>query len=350
MKLLEETLNSIGNLDKKAMFEAEERVNKLFKPAGSLGKLETIAIQLAGITGHVNNSLSKKVIIVMTADNGVTEEGISVIRVETTDSITKTILRGGAGVGVLGRHAGSELMVVDIGINIDTAFPGMINKKVRYGTGNIMKGPAMTEEEAIKAIETGIEIASEAAENGFQLIGTGEAGIGNTTTSSAILSVYADCEIEEVVGRGAGLSDEGVKNKTEVIKKAIGLNRPDPSDPIDVLSKVGGLDIAGLVGCYLGCASLRLPVVIDGFISGVAALLAIKLNEKSRNFMFPSHVSAERGGRKLMECLSMEPMVYMDMRLGEGTGCALAFFIIEGAAKIINEMFTFKEAVGRDQI
>jgi len=350
MELLEKALNSPGDLYEKAMLEARNRLNSLFKPPGSLGKLETMAIQIAGITGKVNNSFSKKLIIVMAADNGVTEEGVSVKRVETTASITKTMAAGGAGISVLARHAASDLMVIDIGIKEEIDCAGVINKKIRYGTGNIMKGPAMTREETIRAIETGIKAVLEASEKGYQLIGTGEAGIGNTTTSSAIFSLYAGTEIEDITGMGAGLSDEGVKKKIEVIKKSIEFNHPDPSDPVDVLSKVGGLDIAGLTGCYLGCALQRIPVVIDGFISGVAALMAIKLNEKARNFMFPSHISSEKGGKKLMEFLSMEPVVCMDMRLGEGTGCTMSFFILEGACKIINEMFTCKEAVGREQI
>ncbi len=350
MKLLEKTLNSVGDLYEEAMSEAENRQKSLFKPAGSLGKFERMSVQLAGITGKARNSLSKKLIIIMAADNGVIEEGVSVKRVETTASITENIVAGGTGISVLAKHAGSDLMVIDIGINAEIHSPGIINRKIRYGTGNIMKGPAMTREETIRAIETGIEAVFEASQKGYELIGTGEAGIGNTTTSSAIFSLYSDSEIEEVTGMGAGLSDEGVKKKIEVIKKSIELNHPDPSDPVDVLSKVGGLDIAGLVGCYLGCASKRIPVVIDGFISGVAALMTIKLNEKTRNFMFPSHISSEKGGKKLMEFLSMEPLVSMDMRLGEGTGCTISFFILEGACKIINEMFTCKEAVGQEQI
>lgn len=350
MNLLEKTLNSIEDLHEKSMLKARERLNCLIKPPGSLGKLETMAIQIAGITGQVNNSLSKKVIIIMAADNGVIEEGISVAPAEVTALVTKCMTEGGTGVSVLARHAGSDLMVVDIGVNQEMNYPGIINKKIRYGTGNILKEPAMTRAEAIKAIETGIETVIEAKDRGFQLIGTGETGMGNTTTSSAILSLYGACDIEEVTGRGAGLSDEGVKKKIDVIRKSIELKYPDISDPIDVISKVGGLDIAGLAGVYLGCASERIPVVIDGFISGVAALMAIKLNKKTRNFMFPSHMSAERGGKKLMECLSMEPMFYMDMRLGEGTGCAFAFSVIEEAAKLINEMYTFKEVLGREHI
>jgi len=343
MDLLQKTIASIGPLDREAMARADERLNSLLKPPGSLGKLEEIARQIAGITGSVINKTDKKAILIMCNDNGVTEEGISSFPADVSFLVADTMLKGLAGVAVLGRHAGADLKVVDLGLFKDVPAPGMINRKIRRGTSNFTKGPAMTRDEAVKAIETGIEIALTAADEGYTLLGTGEVGIGNTTTSSAILYALTGESLDILAGRGAGLTDEGLEHKKAVIRKGVEMNRPDPGDPIDVLAKVGGFDIAALTGCFLGAASRRVPIVIDGFISGTAAVLAVRIKPETKNFMFTSHLSDEPGTRKISDILGLEPMLNMGMRLGEGTGCALAFNIIDASMKIMGEMGTFAD-------
>ncbi len=343
MDLLKKTIEAIGPLDSRAMDNARERLNNLLKPPGSLGRLEDIAVQLAGISGAVGRRVNKKAIVVMCADNGVTEEGISSFPNEVSSLVAGTMVQGLSGVSVLSRHAGAVLYVVDIGLKNDMDDPLIIDRKIRRMTSNMARGPAMTRAEAVQAIETGIEMAALAVREGADLLGTGEIGIGNTTTSSALLHVLTGAGLDEVVGRGAGLTDEGLRHKKEVIRMAVERNRPDPDDAIDALAKVGGFDIAGLAGCYLGAASARVPIVIDGFISGAAAVAAIKIHPGARDFMFSSHASAEPGTSAVSGALGLYPMLALDMRLGEGTGCALAFHIIEAAVKIVSEMGTFKD-------
>jgi len=343
MDLIRKTVESIGILHSDKMAEAQERLNNLLKPPGSLGKLEEIARQLAGITGRLNNTIGEKTIIVMCADNGVVAEGVASFPKEISLLVTETIVSGLSGVAVLARHAGAGLKVVDIGLDGDLDREGIINRKIRKGTSNFLNGPAMSREEAVQAITTGIEITNLAIDEGATLIGTGEVGIGNTTTSSAVLYAFTGTDLDMIVGRGAGLSDEGLFKKKDVIKKGFEFNKPDPSDAIDVLAKVGGFDIAGLTGVYLAAASRRIPVLIDGFISGVAAVTASKIKPETKNFMFTSHVSVEPGAIKVGELLGLNPMLDMNMRLGEGTGCALAFNIIEAATRIMNEMGTFAD-------
>lgn len=341
MELFNTTSNAIGELDLEIMQKAQERLDYLLKPQGSLGKLEDIARQLSGITGKLHNNIEKKTIIVMASDNGVFEESTSSFPQDVSFHVADTMTRGISGVAVLAKHANAELKVIDIGLANDTKINGSINKKIRKGTSNIAKGPAMSREEAIQAIEIGIEITNQAIADGANIIGTGEVGICNTTTSSAILHAFSQSDLDKIVGRGAGLDDEGLQRKKAVIKKALEINQPDINDPVDVLAKLGGFDIAGLTGCYLAAAAKRIPVIIDGFISGVAALVAVRINPKVKNFMLPSHGTLEPGRDKLAELLGIEPMLEMNMRLGEGTGCALAFHIIEAATKIMNEMGTF---------
>ncbi|MCX7746397.1 MAG: nicotinate-nucleotide--dimethylbenzimidazole phosphoribosyltransferase [Clostridia bacterium] len=343
MRLYEQTLKGIKSLDEAAMHEASQRLDSLIKPIGSLGRLEEIAIRLSGMTGKVKNEIKKKCVVVMCADNGVWEEGVSACPQDITAVQTINFLRGITGIAVLARHAGSEIKVIDIGVNKEMEYPGLIHKKIRMGTSNMSKGPAMSREEAIKAVEVGIEAVEELVKDGFGLIGTGEMGICNTSTSSAILMSFTGCSADFAVGKGAGLSEEGYENKKNTIKKAMDINKPDANDPLDVLAKVGGLDIAGMAGCFLGAAYHRVPIVIDGFISAAAALVAFKLNPLAREFMIPSHCSEEPGYKYLMEELGLSPMLNLRMRLGEGTGCPLAFNIIEAAAKIINEMASFDD-------
>jgi nicotinate-nucleotide--dimethylbenzimidazole phosphoribosyltransferase len=343
MSLLNQTIARITPLDTKAMEEAQKRLDSLLKPQGSLGRLESIARQLAGITGKIQNKVEGKAIIVMAGDNGVIEESVSSYPKDVSKLVAETMLTGLSGVAVLGKFEGAKIKVVDLGLDGDIDNPALIKRKIKRGTGNIAKGPAMTRDEAIRAIETGIEITNLAIDEGTNLVGTGEVGIGNTTTSSAVLYALTKESLDLLVGRGAGLSDEGLANKKAIIKKAVELNKPDPEDPVDVIAKVGGFDIAGMTGCFLACASRRVPVVIDGFISGVAALCAVRMKPESREYMIQSHGTEEPGGKIIHKLLDMEPMLFMKMRLGEGTGCALAFNIIEAATRMMSDMGTFAD-------
>jgi nicotinate-nucleotide--dimethylbenzimidazole phosphoribosyltransferase len=343
MELLNSTIGGIKGLNRERMIEAEERANSLLKPPGSLGKLEDIAVQLCGITGKLHNTIQKKCIIVMAGDNGVVKEGVTSFPKDVSLLVAETMAGGISGVAVLARHADAELRVVDLGIDGDVKAEGVIDRKIRKSTSSFLNGPAMSRGEAVKAIETGIEITNSAISDGADLIGTGEVGIGNTTTSSAMLYAFTGEDLDIIVGRGAGLSDEGLARKKGVILQGVNFNKPDSSDPIDVLCKVGGFDIAGLTGVYLAAAAAGIPVVIDGFISGVAALTAVKLAPGAKDYMFASHGSMEPGARKVEELLEISPMLDMNMRLGEGTGCALAFNIIEASVKMMNEMGTFSD-------
>jgi nicotinate-nucleotide--dimethylbenzimidazole phosphoribosyltransferase len=334
----------IRPLDAEAQKQALRRLDSLLKPIGSLGKLESIAAQIAGITGKQANPLTRKCVIVMCADNGVWEEGVSACPQELTAMQTLNFTRGMCGINVLCRHAGMDVKIIDIGVNAELDHPEIVSRKIRKSTGNIAKGPAMTREEAVQAIEVGMETVAELTRQGYDTFGTGEMGIGNTSTSSAVLMAFTGCGADTAVGKGAGLTDADFANKKRVIEKALRINRPDPADPLDVLAKVGGLDIAGMTGCYLGAAYHRVPIIIDGFIAAAAALIACKLNPLAREYMIPSHGSAEPGFGLLMKELRLEPMLNLEMRLGEGTGCPLAFNIMDAATKIITEMATFEEA------
>lgn len=344
MDILKNTLKSIEPLYKKSEERAWARLDSLSKPIGSLGILEDIAARIAGITGNIYNEISKKSIIIMCADNGVVEEGISTCPQKVTETVTYNFTKGITGVCVLSKFTNTDLTIVDVGINADIKNDKIINKKISYGTKNMIKEPAMTREEAIKAIETGIEIVDELVSKGYNVLGTGEMGIGNTTTSAAVLSVLSGIDVEKVTGKGSGLSDEQLNHKIEVIKKAIEVNKPSKDDVIDVISKVGGYDIAGLCGCFLGAAKNRVPIVIDGFIASAAALCAQRLNPYTREFMFPSHLSAEPGAVYMMKELNLEPILNLKMRLGEGSGCPLAFNIIDAALYTMKHMATFEEA------
>ncbi len=343
MNLFEKTLNGIKPADRDAEIRAAKRLDSLIKPIGSLGELENIAVKLAGITGKVHNKIQKKCVVVMSADNGVCEEGVSACPQSVTAVQTANILKGVAGISVLCRHAGSDLRVVDIGIKEDLNYKGLLKKKVGYGTSNMSKGPAMSAEETVKCIEAGTEIVNELVTEGYNLLGTGEMGIGNTSTSSAILMGFTGAAADMAVGKGAGMTDEAFEKKKKIIEKAIEINIPDRNNPLDVLSKVGGFDIAGMAGCFLGAAYNRVPIVVDGFISAAAALTAYRLNPLVKDYMLPSHLSAEPGYKCIMDIIGLDPILNLNMRLGEGTGCPLAFGIIEASVKIINEMASFED-------
>ena len=279
---LQKALESITGLDMEVMGKARARLDNLTKPLGSLGRLEDIVKQIAGITGEVFPRVDKKMVVIMCADNGVLDEGVSSCPKAVTATVTRNFLKGLTGINVLTGHAGAGIYIVDVGVDDDLDCDGILNCKIRKGTWNIAKGPAMTREEAVRIIEAGINIVRELKGQGINLLGTGEMGIGNTTTSSAITAVLAGGPLEELVGRGAGLTSGGLDNKINVVKRAIDLNKPNPDDPLDVLSKVGGFDIAGLVGCFIGAAVYRVPILIDGFISAAAALVAIRMTFRNQ--------------------------------------------------------------------
>ncbi|MBE6054814.1 MAG: nicotinate-nucleotide--dimethylbenzimidazole phosphoribosyltransferase [Clostridium sartagoforme] len=337
-------VNNIEKANEEVKEEAKKRVDSLAKPLGSLGKIEDLSIKLAGITGKVKNTISKKCIIILSSDNGVVEEGVASSPQYITLAQTINFSRGLTGVAVLAKENNTDLIVVDIGVNCDGEIPGAINKKIRKGTSNISKGPAMSYEEALKAIYIGIDLVRDAKEKGYDILGVGEMGIGNTTTSSAVLASLVDCKLDDVVGKGAGLTDEAFINKKKVINRAIEINKPSREDPIDVIAKVGGFDLAGMVGVYLGAAYYKLPAVIDGFISVVAALVATKLSENVIDYLIPSHMSKEIGYNIAINNMGLEPMLNLDMRLGEGSGCPIAFSIVNYACAMMNNMATFKEA------
>lgn len=344
MDFLAESLCKIKPLYDDKINEAWRKIDNLTKPIGSLGALESIAAKMAGITGNLVNEKLKKNIVIMCSDNGVVEEGVSACPKDLTRVVTENFTRGITGVCVFADMVGSELTVVDIGVDADFDNPKILNKKVRRGTNNFVKGPAMEYSEAVYAIETGIRLIDELVIDGYNLFGTGEMGIGNTTTSAAVLCALSGLDAELVVGKGAGLTEEQYRNKIDVVKRAIDKNKPDKNNPVDVLAKVGGLDIAGLCGCFIGAAKNRVPIVIDGFISSAAALCAVRLNPLVRDYIFPSHMSAEIGAKYMMNEIGLEPMVNLKMRLGEGSGCPFAFFIIEASQKMMKDMGSFEDA------
>ncbi len=344
IKSLENIINNIEHIDFKSYEKAQERLDSLAKPLGSLGKLEDIAKKIAGITGKVNNSIKNKRVIIMCADNGIVEEGVSSCPQYVTTKQTLNFKKGITGVGALASFYNCDLLVVDVGVNSDINSSNVLNRKIRKSTNNMSKTFAMTYDEAIKAINIGIEMIEKSKREGFDILGVGEMGIGNTSTSSAITAVLTECAVEDVVGKGAGLLEKDYVNKINVIKRAIDINKPNKEDPIDVLAKVGGFDIAAMVGVFLGGAYYRIPVVIDGFISAVAALVAVRINPIVREYLITSHISKEIGYKRVIDKLGLEPMLNLDMRLGEGSGCPIAFSIVEASCAVINNMATFKEA------
>ena len=334
-------LDSVLPLDDAAMNAARERQAQLAKPPGSLGRLEDLSVQLAGITGKVHNKIEKKHLLVFAADNGVVAEGVSSAPQSVTLMQTINLTRAKTGASTLCKHFGCGITVCDVGVNADIKEPKVLNRKIAYGTQNIVNGPAMSREQAMQAIMTGIELAQS---TDADVIGIGEMGIGNTTTSSAVLSVLLDADVDAVTGRGGGIADASFLKKKQVIKDAIAINNPDKNDVVDVLAKVGGFDIAAMCGAFIGCAVTRRPVVIDGFISAVAALCAYKLCPNSVQYFVPSHASYEIGYRLAMDAMHLQPLFLLGMRLGEGSGCPLAFEILDAACAIINDMATFDQA------
>ena len=341
MMELQDILSMIHPLNEAAIAAARERQAQLAKPPGSLGRLEELSIQLAGITGKVHNKIEKKHLLVFAADNGVVAEGVSSAPQSVTLMQTINLTRAKTGASTLCKHFGCGITVCDVGVNADIAEPKVLNRKIAYGTQNIVHGPAMSREQAIQAMLTGAELVRN---TDADVIGIGEMGIGNTTTSSAVLSVLLEADVDAVTGRGGGITDESFLKKKQVIKTAIEVNQPDKADVIDVLAKVGGFDIAAMCGAFLGCAATRRPVVIDGFISAVAALCAYKLCPNSVSYFIPSHASYEIGYALAMDAMQLQPLFLLGMRLGEGSGCPLAFEVLDAACAIINDMATFDQA------
>jgi len=345
MELLSNTLEMIGRLDETAMAAAAARQDLLTKPPGSLGRLEKLAIQLAGIQQRPIPQIKHKAIITMAGDHGVVAEKIGNWPQEVTAQMVQNFLGGGAGINVMARQVGARVVVVDMGVATElAAHSRLLSRKVAAGTQNMAHGPAMTPEQAVSAVECGIEIIKDEWAKGLDIIGTGDMGIGNTTPSSAICAVITGRPVATVTGRGTGIDDQQLAHKIAVIKRALEVNRPDSGQPMEVLAKVGGFEIAGLVGVMLAAAAHRVPVMVDGFISGAAALIAAALSPQLKDYLIAAHVSAEAGHRLLLEYLGLQPLVDLEMRLGEGTGAALGIFMAEVASHILEEMATFAEA------
>ncbi|MBW2183889.1 MAG: nicotinate-nucleotide--dimethylbenzimidazole phosphoribosyltransferase [Deltaproteobacteria bacterium] len=351
MQKLQDILASIKPPDNTLYNEARNRLDKMAIPRGSLGRLEEFAQRVVAIRNTLTPEVKKKKVVVFAGDHGVVEEGVSAFPQDVTMQMVYNFIAGGAGINVLARHVGAEVIVVDMGVAGDLEpREGLLIKKVAKGTKNMAKTPAMTREDAISALTIGIEIARDLHSEEVDIIGTGDMGIGNTTPSAAISSVLTKQDPEKVTGRGTGIDDERLKHKIAVIKKSINLHCPDPDDPIDVLSKVGGFEIAGIAGLIIGAAFHRIPVVIDGFISTAAAVVAVSLNPVIREYFFAAHKSVEYGHAMLLEWMEQRPILDLSMRLGEGTGAALGMSLIEAGVKIMHEVLTFDEAGVRKAI
>ncbi len=342
---LQSVLSGIKPVDNALSGKIQAHLDDLTKPQGSLGRLEDAAMKFALATGDVRPVLEKKKVFCFAADHGVAEEGVSAFPAEVTPQMVYNMLNGGAAINVLSRHAGADLDVVDIGVNHDFPDqPGLRKGKVRKASANMVKGPAMSLDETLQAIMTGVSLAREAHEDGYHLLATGEMGIANTTPATALFAVLLDLPVESITGRGTGIDDKVLDHKISVIKKAIEKNRNMLASPLEVLASLGGLEIAGICGLVLGAASVGIPVVIDGFISSAGAVAAMKLSCRVSDYLFFSHLSKEQGHKAIMDKIGARPLLDLDMRLGEGTGAALAMQVVEAAVKIYNEMATFSSA------
>ncbi|MEA3546300.1 MAG: nicotinate-nucleotide--dimethylbenzimidazole phosphoribosyltransferase [Thermodesulfobacteriota bacterium] len=341
---LEKFVAEIEPLDDGIMDAAQYRLDHLTKPRGSLGRLESMARRVCGIRKSLTPVLKNKMILTFAGDHGVVEEGVSSVPQEVTRQMVYNFLAGGAGVNVLARHVGAEVRVIDVGVAVPLDAEGLFCHKVKHGTDNMMKGPAMTEEEALAAVAVGMECGAKAISDGAQILGTGEMGIGNTTPSAALFAVLLELDVSDVTGRGTGVDDKTLNHKIDVIRRSLEINRKRLHSPLETLAAVGGLEIAAICGMILEAARRRVPVVVDGFISSAGALVAMKLNRIVLDYCFFSHLSAEQGHRHFFTTTGLKPILHLDMRLGEGTGAALAMELIESSVKIITEMATFDEA------
>ncbi len=342
---LQDIISKIQPLDETAMQAARVRQDDLTKPRGSLGQLEDISVKIAGITGEEKPVIQHKVVTTMAGDHGVVAEGVSAYPSEVTPQMVLNFLYGGAAINVLARHVGARVTVVDMGIASEMEpHPDLVNKKIALGTDNIAKGPAMTREQAVQAIEAGAQVVKAELEKGLDILATGDMGIGNTTPSAAIAAAITGRPPKDIVGRGTGVDDDGLQRKINAVENALKINSPDPADGLDMLAKVGGFEIGGLAGAILAAAAHRKPVIIDGFISTAAAMIAVSLAPQVSDYLFSAHRSQELGHQIMLEWLELEPMLDLQMRLGEGTGAVLAFSLVEAACKILSEMATFSEA------
>ncbi|MFH1414573.1 MAG: nicotinate-nucleotide--dimethylbenzimidazole phosphoribosyltransferase [Elusimicrobiota bacterium] len=343
---LKECLEKISSVNKAIENDIQKKLDFLTKPPGSLGVLEELAKKYCLIKETLSPNLKDKVVFTLAGDHGVVEEGVSAFPQEVTLQMVLNFINGGAGINVLAGHAGARVIVADLGVKDELVInsPVFKNKKIRKGTDNMVKGPAMTRDEAIRAIEAGIELVEEEMKNGLDIIGTGDMGIGNTTPSSAIVAAVTGRDVREITGRGTGIDDSGLETKIKVIEKALQVNMPDANDAIDILMKVGGFEIGGLAGVILAGAANNIPVVIDGFISGAAALIAYGLKPESVEYMIASHCSVEQGHKVVLEHLGLKPLVDFNLRLGEGTGAVIGISIVEMGVKILKEMATFESA------
>lgn len=339
----EEALKEAGELDIKSMDMSRKRWLSVAKPLFSLGTLERAVTKMAGIFGSELFSIEKKALVIMCADNGVVEEGVTQCGQEITAAVTENFHKGMASSCIMAKIAGADVVPIDVGVAVDVDGVSVPERKIMYGTDNMTKAPAMSREQAIRAVEVGINIVGELKEKGYGLLATGEMGIGNTTTSSAVASVLLEREVRDVTGRGAGLSSEGLEKKIDAIERAIALNKPDKNDALDVLSKVGGLDIAAIAGMFIGGAAYRIPIMIDGFISAAAALAAVRLCPNAHDFMIASHISKEPAGRMVLEALDLEHYIDCGMFLGEGTGAVAAMPLLDMAYAVYSKMSNFDE-------
>jgi nicotinate-nucleotide--dimethylbenzimidazole phosphoribosyltransferase len=342
---LEETLRKIRPLERSTEEAAQRRLDSLTKPQGSLGRLEELASRICSIQGVVAPQLGRKLLFVFAADHGIAQEGVSAYPKEVTAQMTYNFLKGGAAINVLARHCEVDVEVMDMGVDHDfQPLDGLRSYKIKRGTDNFSRGPAMTRAEAQQSVEAGIRLAEEAASGKIFLLGAGDMGIGNTSSAAAILCALTGLSARDVAGRGTGVGPAAWEKKIATIEKGLGLNQPDPNDPMDVLAKIGGFEIGAIAGLMLGAAACRIPMVLDGYICSSAALLACRLHPAVKEILFASHLSAEAGHRSMLDELGLAPLFDLNMRLGEGTGACLAMGLIEAAVKIMREMATFASA------
>lgn len=341
---IKETIESIDVLDSKWQERARERLDRFAVPKGSLGRLPALGQQLAAIQKTLKPSFPQKDILVIAADHGICAEGVSCFETKVTVEMIANFLRGGAGINAFAANANANVHIVDIGVAADLPRQGLISRKINYGTKNFRNEPAMSRKEAIQSIETGIDLVCDMVNGGTQLIATGDMGIGNTTASTAVYTVLSGDDPLHAVGPGTGIDDEGVRRKGILIADSIAKHRPNPEDPIDVLAKVGGFEIGGIAGLILGAAQCQIPVIIDGFISSAGAMVAYALCPQCLDYVVAGHRSHEQGHQKMLTYLGLVPLLSLDLRLGEGTGAALAMPLIDAACHMMDSMLTFEEA------
>jgi nicotinate-nucleotide--dimethylbenzimidazole phosphoribosyltransferase len=340
---LQAILDKVQPVTEEALASVQSRIDRQAKPPGSLGRLEELSRRYVAISGR--EDIRAKRIYTFAGDHGVAAEGVSAFPAEVTPQMVYNFIDGGAAVNALANHAGAEVRVVDMGVNHDfKGLEGLIDRKIAMGTNNIATGPAMSRAQALAALQAGVELASQAKADGIDLLGTGDMGIANTTPSSAIVAIFTELTPAQVTHRGTGIDDAALGQKIRVISRALDINQPDPSDPIDVLAKVGGFEIAGIAGLVLGCAAEGLPVVVDGFISTAGALIASELHPHVRDYIFAAHQSVEIGHRHMLQRIDQQPVLDLNLRLGEGTGAALAMTLIEAGLRVLREVLTFDDA------